>query len=252
MTSNPSVSKWSRMYPLIRSPGRRKRPRGSKRAVIPCGYRSISGSRHTGGGSGGATQWMVTRPPSRGRASRGCGGRADRCESRRRRGGATCRRRSGRAWARRATPRPPGTRRRGRRTESRRRVRRSSASGRRQVRELRVPLEERELDRVGRAVAVLRDVHLCEPLLVGLLGVVVLVAVDEHNKIRILLDTIVCYKICNNEVVQTFDGEVIDVLLAVGLDQHDPVPEDVAPCKVAKLVRVDDLGDTCRAFPAQP
>src|SRR6187551_1871782 len=57
----------------------------------------------------------------------------------------------------------------------------------RQIRELRVALEERELDAVGRAVAVLGHVHLGDPLLVGLV-VVVLVAVDEHHEVGVLLD----------------------------------------------------------------
>ncbi len=58
----------------------------------------------------------------------------------------------------------------------------------RQVGELRVALQERELDRVGRAVAVLGEDHLGQALLVGLLRVVVLVAVDEHDQVGVLLD----------------------------------------------------------------
>src|SRR2546421_12060457 len=60
------------------------------------------------------------------------------------------------------------------------------ALGGRQVRELRVPLEERELDRVGRPVPVLGQDHLSQALLIRFL-VVVLVAVDEHDEVGILL-----------------------------------------------------------------
>src|SRR2546421_11212561 len=61
------------------------------------------------------------------------------------------------------------------------------ASGGRQVCELRIPLEERELDRVGRPVPVLGQDHLGDPLLIRLV-VVVLVAVDEHDEVGVLLD----------------------------------------------------------------
>src|SRR4051812_15461433 len=61
------------------------------------------------------------------------------------------------------------------------------ATSGRQVRELRVALEERELLRSGRSVAVLRQDDLGETLLIGLL-VVVLVAVDEHDEVGVLLD----------------------------------------------------------------
>src|SRR4051794_8222467 len=58
---------------------------------------------------------------------------------------------------------------------------------RREIRELRVALEERELHRVGRAVPVLGEDHLGEALAVRLL-VVVLVPVDEGDEIGVLLD----------------------------------------------------------------
>ena len=57
-----------------------------------------------------------------------------------------------------------------------------------QVGELGVALEEAELDRVGGAVAVLGEDDLGEPLRVGLLAVVVLVAVDEGDEVGVLLD----------------------------------------------------------------
>src|SRR5205085_11318756 len=56
-----------------------------------------------------------------------------------------------------------------------------------QVRELCVPLQERELDRVGRPVPVLGEMDLGQPLLVALV-VVVLVAIDEHDQVCVLLD----------------------------------------------------------------
>ena len=57
-----------------------------------------------------------------------------------------------------------------------------------QVGELRVPLEERQLDRAGRPVAVLGEDQLGDALRVRLLAVVVLVAVDEHHEVGVLLD----------------------------------------------------------------
>src|SRR3981189_3736830 len=62
----------------------------------------------------------------------------------------------------------------------------SRSSGCREIRELRVPLQERELHRVGRTVAVLRENHLGWAVVLGLL-VVVLIAIDERDEIRVLL-----------------------------------------------------------------
>src|SRR5439155_10738360 len=56
-----------------------------------------------------------------------------------------------------------------------------------QVRELRIPLEERELDGVCRTVPVLGDMDLGKPLLVALV-VVVLIPVYEKDDVAILLD----------------------------------------------------------------
>ena len=75
-----------------------------------------------------------------------------------------------------------------------------------------------ELDRVGRAVAVLGEDDLGDPLLLGLLAVVVLVAVDEEDEVRVLFDAVVNTNIIGNEVVEPFDGQVVDLLLPVGLD----------------------------------
>ena len=59
----------------------------------------------------------------------------------------------------------------------------------RDVRELREPRQERQLDvRARGPVAVLGDVDLGDALLLGRLGVVVLVAVDEHHEVGVLLD----------------------------------------------------------------
>src|SRR6266702_1603416 len=58
-----------------------------------------------------------------------------------------------------------------------------------QSRECRVALQERELHRVGRAVAVLGKDYLSEALLIGLI-VVVLVAIDERDEIAVLLDAV--------------------------------------------------------------
>src|SRR3954454_6005178 len=122
------------------------------------------------------------------RGSRGCGGRAGTRSSPGRARGARGPGRCGR----RARPPRPALRRPGRRPCRRWRGRGGRPSGRpsvrrRQVGELRVALEEGELDRVRRAVAVLGQVHLGEALLVGLV-VVVLVAVDEHHQVGVLLD----------------------------------------------------------------
>src|SRR4051794_26872661 len=57
-----------------------------------------------------------------------------------------------------------------------------------QVHELRELAAEDELDPVDRAVAVLRDVQLGDARLLGVVRVVVLVAVDEHDEVRVLLD----------------------------------------------------------------
>src|SRR5438552_7275251 len=55
-----------------------------------------------------------------------------------------------------------------------------------EIRELRVALEERQLLDTRRSVAVLREDDLGKPLLIALV-VVVLVAVHEHDEIRVLL-----------------------------------------------------------------
>ena len=57
----------------------------------------------------------------------------------------------------------------------------------REVGELRVPLQERELLGADRAVAVLREDHLGEAPILRVL-VVVLVAVEEHHEVGVLLD----------------------------------------------------------------
>src|SRR5215210_6297027 len=67
-------------------------------------------------------------------------------------------------------------------------LRRERVLGGREVRELRVALEERQLDRVRRAVPVLREDQLRDPLAVGLVAVVVLVPVDEADQVGVLLD----------------------------------------------------------------
>ena len=73
----------------------------------------------------------------------------------------------------------------------------------------------------------LAEDHLGEALLVGLV-VVVLVAIDERDEIRVLLDAVMNRHVFGDEVVQSVDGQVVDVVVSVGLDRHDPVPEDVA------------------------
>jgi hypothetical protein len=119
-----------------------------------------------------------------------------------------------------------------------------------EVGELRVALQERELHRVGGAVAVLGQDHFREPLLIGLV-VVVLVPIDEGHKVRVLLDAVVDGHVLGDEVVQSVDGQVVDVVLAVRLDRDDAIPEDVTACEVAEFFRVHDLGDACRPLPAQ-
>src|SRR3954454_10589881 len=57
-----------------------------------------------------------------------------------------------------------------------------------QVHELGELAAEDELDAVDRAVAVLGDDELGDARLLGLLRFVVLVAVDEHDQVRVLLD----------------------------------------------------------------
>src|SRR3546814_12892604 len=57
-----------------------------------------------------------------------------------------------------------------------------------QVVEARVLAEELELDRPGRAVSLLADDDLGQPLVLRVFLVVVLVAVDEDDHVRILLD----------------------------------------------------------------
>src|SRR3546814_5157685 len=57
-----------------------------------------------------------------------------------------------------------------------------------QVVEARVLAEELELDRPGRAVSLLADDDLGQPLVRRVFLVVVLVAVDEDDHVRILLD----------------------------------------------------------------
>src|SRR5918996_4427245 len=102
-----------------------------------------------------------------------------------------------------------------------------------EVRELRVALEEGELDRVGGAVSVLGQDQLGEPLGVRLL-VVVLVAVHEHDEIGVLLDTVVTYDTIGDEIVPLVDGEIEHFLLAGGFDREDLVPVDVAGREAAK------------------
>src|SRR5262245_12595812 len=63
-----------------------------------------------------------------------------------------------------------------------------AALRRSQIGELRVAPQEGELRCPGRAVAVLREDDLRDALLVGLLAEVVLVAVDEEDEVRVLLE----------------------------------------------------------------
>src|SRR5439155_1813859 len=107
-----------------------------------------------------------------------------------------------------------------------------SSSGRRgEFGELSEALQERELDHARRPVAVLREVDLGQPLLVGLL-VVVLVAVDEHDEIGVLLYRIMGNNIVGNKAVKIVDSQVVDLVLAVRLDCRDLVPIDIARRKV--------------------
>src|SRR5919197_872837 len=115
---------------------------------------------------------------------------------------------------------------------------------RQQVHELRELAAEDELDAVDGAVAVLGDDELGDPRLLGLLGVVVLVAVDEHDEVRVLLDRVVHDDVLGDEVVQPFDGEVEDLLLAGRSDRDDSVPVHVAVRQSAQRRRIDELGNS--------
>ncbi len=118
---------------------------------------------------------------------------------------------------------------------------------RRQVRELGVALQEAELDRVGGAVAVLGEDHLGEPLRVGLLAVVVLVAVDERDEVGVLLDGVVdnMYSQRRSCAAPRPSGRRPPPRRRASID-HDLVPVDVALGESPQIARTDDLGDARR------
>src|ERR1700682_1058102 len=95
-----------------------------------------------------------------------------------------------------------------------------------QVVEPRVVAAELELDRAGRAVAVLGDYQLCDAW--PFIGFVVLGAKQKHYNVTILFDGVVNDDVGRHEIVEILYGEVKDVVLAVRSDCLDHVPAKIA------------------------
>jgi hypothetical protein len=64
---------------------------------------------------------------------------------------------------------------------------------------------------------VLGEVDLGDPLGFGLV-VVVLVAVDKENEVRVLFERVVQDDVVSDEAMQAFDGQVVDILLAIAFN----------------------------------
>ena len=95
------------------------------------------------------------------------------------------------------------------------------------IRESRGAVEETEMHRAHRSIAMFSDNDLGNVFLIRVLVVLVL-AVDEDDDVGVLLDAVVDDDVTRDEVVQVFDGQIVDVCFAVGFGGNDLVPEDGA------------------------
>src|SRR6476620_9188021 len=109
---------------------------------------------------------------------------------------------------------------------------------RQQVHELGKLAAEDELDPVDRAVAVLGDDELRDARFLGLLRVVVLVAVDEHDEVRVLLDGAGLAQVGEDRALV---GARLDA--AVELAQRDDRHVDLARGQLEPAAHLADLLD---------
>src|SRR6266498_3317291 len=98
-----------------------------------------------------------------------------------------------------------------------------------QVLETGEPALERQLDVADGAVALLADDDLGDAGLLGLVLVVDLVAVDEHDDVGVLLDgaRVVADDAVGEPRRRPRNGEIEDLLLAGGDEGDDAVPAEV-------------------------